>query len=84
MLTNQATTQGILVFQFAQKYHIAMPRMAKWLKEKKIIWKEDIVEGLKNSPKEFIGLMRGENFGKLLYLFANISTVTILLSSIES
>ncbi len=35
MLTNQATTQGFLVFQFAQKYHIAMPRMAKWLKEKK-------------------------------------------------
>ena len=35
-------------------------------KRKKIIWEEDIGEGLKNSPKEFIGLMRGENFGKLL------------------
>ena len=66
MLTNQATTEGFLVFQFAQKYHIGMDRMAKWIKEGKIIYKEDIVEGLENAPEAFIGLMNGKNFGKLL------------------
>ena len=40
--------------------------MSKWLQEGKIIWKEDIVEGIENAPKAFIGLMKGENFGKLL------------------
>ena len=40
--------------------------MSKWLQEEKIIWKEDIVEGIENAPKAFIGLMKGENFGKLL------------------
>ena len=40
--------------------------MAKWLQQGKIIWKEDIVEGIENAPKAFIGLMKGENFGKLL------------------
>ena len=40
--------------------------MAKWLDEGKIIWKEDIVEGIENAPKAFIGLMKGDNFGKLL------------------
>ena len=40
--------------------------MSKWLNEKKIIWKEDIVEGLENAPKAFIGQMQGKNFGKLL------------------
>ena len=40
--------------------------MSKWLQERKIIWKEDIVEGIENAPKAFIGLMKGENFGKLL------------------
>ena len=40
--------------------------MAKWLNEGKLIWKEDIVEGLENAPNAFIGLMQGKNFGKLL------------------
>jgi NADPH-dependent curcumin reductase CurA len=66
MLTNQATTEGFLVFQFAQKYHIAIERIAKWIKDGKIIYKEDIVEGIENAPEAFIGLMNGKNFGKLL------------------
>lgn len=66
MLTNQATTEGFLVFQFAQKYPIARKRLASWLKEKKIIWKEDIREGLESAPVAFIDLMNGKNFGKLL------------------
>ena len=55
-----------LIFQFAQKYHIAIERMAKWIKEGKIVYKEDIVSGLENAPEAFIGLMNGKNFGKLL------------------
>ena len=66
MLTNQATTEGFLVFQFAQKYHIAIERIAKWIKDGKITYKEDIVEGIENAPEAFIGLMKGKNFGKLL------------------
>ena len=66
MLTNQATTEGFLVFQFAQKYHIGMKRMAKWIQEGKIKYKEDVVTGLENAPSAFIGLMNGKNFGKLL------------------
>ncbi|MFP6779815.1 MAG: NADP-dependent oxidoreductase, partial [Alphaproteobacteria bacterium] len=51
---------------FAQKYHIAIERMAKWIKDGKIIYKEDVVEGIENAPEAFIGLMNGKNFGKLL------------------
>ena len=40
--------------------------MSKWLKDGKIVWKEDIVKGIENAPQAFIGLMNGENFGKLL------------------
>ncbi len=66
ILTNQASIEGFLVFRFEQRYNIAMKRMSKWLKEGKIVWKEDIVEGIENAPKAFIGLMNGKNFGKLL------------------
>jgi NADPH:quinone reductase len=66
VLTNQASIEGFLVFRFEQRYNIAINRLAKWLKEDKIIWKEDVVVGLENAPKAFIGLMEGKNFGKLL------------------
>ena len=66
VLTNQASIEGFLVFRFEQRYNIAINRLAKWLKENKIIWKEDVVEGLEKAPKAFIGLMEGKNFGKLL------------------
>ena len=66
VLTNQASIEGFLVFRFEQRYNIAINRLAKWLKENKIIWKEDIVEGIDKAPKAFIGLMEGKNFGKLL------------------
>ena len=66
VLTNQASVEGFLVFRFENKYEIARKRLAFWLDNKKIKWKEDIVEGLENAPKAFIGLMNGNNFGKLL------------------
>ena len=71
VLTNQASVEGFLVFRFEQKYPIARKRMANWLNQKKLIWKEDIVAGLENAPKAFIGLMNGKNFGKLLIKLDN-------------
>ncbi len=66
LLTNQASIEGFLVFRFEQKYETARKRMAMWLNSGKLIWKEDVVKGLENAPKAFIGLMKGDNFGKLL------------------
>jgi NADPH-dependent curcumin reductase CurA len=40
--------------------------MAKWVKEGRIKWKETVSEGIENAPKAFLGLFKGENFGKML------------------
>ncbi len=40
--------------------------VGKWIAEGRIKWKEAIVEGIENAPKAFIGLFKGENFGKML------------------
>ena len=40
--------------------------MAEWLNTGELKYREDIVEGLENMPKAFIGLLRGENSGKLM------------------
>jgi NADPH-dependent curcumin reductase CurA len=39
--------------------------MGEWGRSGRLKYKEDIVEGLEQAPRAFIGLLRGENFGKL-------------------
>jgi NADPH-dependent curcumin reductase CurA len=45
--------------------------MGLWLNQGKIICREDIVDGLENAPKAFIGLLQGKNFGKLIVRVAS-------------
>ena len=62
----QARAEGFIVTQFEHSYDGARQRIAGWIKEGRIKYKEDVVEGLENAPRAFIGLMQGHNFGKLL------------------
>ena len=66
LTTHQARMEGFLVFQFAARHDQGRRRIAGWIREGKIKYKEDVVEGIENAPTAFIGMMRGENFGKLL------------------
>jgi len=66
LTTHQARMEGFLVFQFAARHDQGRRRIAGWIREGKIKYKEDVVEGIENAPAAFIGMMRGENFGKLL------------------
>jgi NADPH-dependent curcumin reductase CurA len=40
--------------------------MSGWLKSKQIAYREDVVEGLEQAPQAFIGMLRGDNLGKLV------------------
>ena len=66
LVRHQARIEGFLVGQFAHRYQEARVRMGTWVENGSLKYKEDIVEGLENAPKAFIGLMSGANFGKLL------------------
>ena len=44
----------------------AMQYLEKWYLEGKLKYREDVVEGLDNMVEAFQGLLRGDNFGKLL------------------
>jgi NADPH-dependent curcumin reductase CurA len=41
--------------------------------EGQIKYREDVVDGFKSAPRAIIGLLRGENFGKLLVRIAHAS-----------
>jgi NADPH-dependent curcumin reductase CurA len=62
----RVSLRGFIVFDFVDRYPIAMRQMGEWIKAGKIKYREDVVEGIDKAPRAFIGMLRGENFGKML------------------
>src|SRR6516225_10767596 len=65
-LTKRLTFRGFIVSDFSIRYGDFMRDVSAWVREGRIKYREDVVEGLENAPTAIIGLLRGENFGKLL------------------
>lgn len=57
--------RGFIVYDFVQSYGPALVAMSEWVRQGKVKYREDFVDGLEAAPRAFIGLLRGENFGKL-------------------
>jgi len=67
LLTKRIKMQGFIIFDdYGHRYGEFYSQMSTWLDEGKIIFREDIIDGLENAPQAFIGLLEGKNFGKLV------------------
>ena len=66
LLVNRARMEGIVVFDYADRYGIAVAEMAGYLKDGRMKSKEDVVDGLANFPAALLRLFNGQNFGKLV------------------
>ena len=66
LLVNRARMEGMVVFDYADRYHLAVAALGKWLQEGKIKSREDVVHGLENFPQALSMLFEGKNFGKLV------------------
>ena len=66
LLVNRARMEGIVVFDYAERYHLAVAEMAGYLKTGTMKSKEDVVQGIENFPEALLKLFNGENFGKLV------------------
>jgi NADPH-dependent curcumin reductase CurA len=63
-LVKRLTFRGFIVWDFAAQYPDFIRDISGWLREGRVKYREDITEGLENAPRELIGLLKGENFGK--------------------
>ena len=66
LIRTRSKIQGMLVTDWERKHEQARTRLSEWVLSEKLKYKEYVVEGFEKSPQAFIGLMNGENFGKLL------------------
>ena len=59
--------QGFIVSDTGwSRYGTFRAEMEGWMREGRLRWREDVVEGLRQAPQAFIGLLKGANFGKLV------------------
>jgi len=65
-LTKRFRTQGFIVTDFEDMRPDFERDMSQWVRDGKVRYKEDIVEGIENVPATMIGLLEGKNFGKQL------------------
>lgn len=67
VLTLSLTVRGFIQSEFEPTLTEAFQRdMTGWVRDGKVRYREDVVEGLANTPEAFRGLLVGRNFGKLL------------------
>ncbi len=58
--------QGFIVLDHYQRFPAFYQDMSGWLREGRVRYREDVIEGLEQAPRGLIGLLKGENFGKLV------------------
>jgi len=71
VLTKRLAIRGFIVSDFAARQGDFLRDVSQWVKEGRIKYREDIVEGLENAPATLIGLLKGKNFGKQLVRLAD-------------
>jgi NADPH-dependent curcumin reductase CurA len=66
VLINRIRMQGFIVSEHMERWPAALQELGQGVATGKIKYRESVAQGLENAPKAFIGMLKGENFGKQL------------------
>jgi hypothetical protein len=65
-IPKRLSLQGFIISDHFDRMPDFVRDVGGWLRDGQIRYRETVVEGLDNAPEAFIGLLRGENIGKML------------------
>ena len=65
-LRQRVKIQGFIILDHYNRMGAFQQDMRGWLREGRVKYREDVIAGLENAPRGLIGLLQGENFGKLI------------------
>ena len=66
LLNKAARMQGFLVWDYEHRYEEAIAKLAGWVRDGSLRYREEILDGIATAPDAIAGLYRGENLGKRL------------------
>ncbi|HEX3779905.1 MAG TPA: NADP-dependent oxidoreductase [Pseudonocardiaceae bacterium] len=70
IVKKRLTIRGLLVLDHADLREVFQREVGGWIRDGKLHYRETVVEGLRNAPDAMLGLLRGENTGKMLVKIA--------------
>ncbi|MEQ8861728.1 MAG: NADP-dependent oxidoreductase [Pseudomonadales bacterium] len=70
MIYNRVTMRGFVVYEFNHLRERFLSDMRRWMREGRMTYQETVMEGIENAPAALIGLLNGENTGKMLVRLA--------------
>ncbi|MGE0098856.1 MAG: NADP-dependent oxidoreductase [Hydrogenophaga sp.] len=71
LLVKRASMAGFVIFDHAEHHPQARRDLAQWIREGRLVYQEDVLDGMEQAPDAIAGLYRGENRGKRLIRIAN-------------
>jgi NADPH:quinone reductase len=66
LIVKRARAEGFQVAGFAGRFPAARRKLARWLREGRLKYREEISHGLESVPQAFLGMLHGNNVGKQL------------------
>jgi hypothetical protein len=66
VLSRSLNIRGFIQREFADQRPAFYKEMGQWIREGRVKYREDVIEGLDRAPEGLIGLLQGKNFGKLV------------------
>jgi NADPH-dependent curcumin reductase CurA len=66
VVTKRLRIQGYIITDHFDRFGEFLDQAADWYRDGRLAYRETVVEGIENAPKAFLGLLRGENIGKML------------------
>jgi NADPH-dependent curcumin reductase CurA len=66
VVTKRLRIQGYIISDHYDRFPEFFERAREWVREGRLQYRETVVDGIENAPKAFLGLLRGENVGKML------------------
>jgi NADPH-dependent curcumin reductase len=66
LLVKRARMQGFLAFDYAARFPEAIAQLSEWIRDGRLRYREEFLDGIDAAPDAIAGLYRGENLGRRL------------------
>ena len=66
VVTKRLRLQGYIISDHFDHFSAFHAQAREWVHDGRLRYRETIIDGIENAPRAFLGLLRGENIGKML------------------
>ncbi len=66
VVTKRLLLQGFIINDHYEHFPAFIESATEWVRDGRLRYRETVIEGIENAPSAFVGLLRGENLGKML------------------